>query len=105
MSREMKTLIKGSQYAHAGDTMHTESYDEFVARGGKVRQLDGDYHGRARKQKHTIRVRSCKKAGFDGVYWPAGKYEDDFMRAHPEIKFKTRKVVRRYDTRLSRGGI
>ena len=84
--------------------MSSESYDDFVARGGKVRQLDSDYHGRARKQKHTIRVRKCKKAGFYGVFW-TGKYEDDFMRAHPEIKFKTRIVGRRYDTRLSRGNI
>jgi len=105
MFSEIKTSIEVSQCAHTGDTMSSESYDDFVARGGKVRNLDSDYHGRARKQKHTIRVRPCKKAGFDGVYWNAGKYEDDFMRAHPEIKFKTRYVVRRFDTRLSRGSI
>ena len=53
--------------------MQTESYEDFVARGGPVRQLDSDYYQRGKRQTERKVVRAKGRDGMQkdvGVFQP-----------------------------------
>ena len=53
--------------------MHTESFDEFVARGGQKRQLDSDYYQRGKRQTERKVIRTKGRDGMQkdvGVFQP-----------------------------------
>ena len=56
-----------------GVQMQTESYEDFVARGGPTRQLDSDYYQRGKRQTERKVIRTKGRDGMQkdvGVFHP-----------------------------------
>ena len=81
--------------------MQTESYEDFVARGGKKTLLAADYYGRGRRQseRKVVRLNGRDRCSHDGVYSPR-RYRSEL---DVKLGIKARMIGVRHDTRKHRG--